>query len=47
MWSMFRPIETPIGDPQNEFTAARAPTIPYESELQVPVNHYFSNKFER
>ena len=32
---------------QNEFTVARAPIVPDESEVQLPVNHEFSDIFER
>ena len=41
------PIETPVMDPQNEFIQSRAPTIPYYSEVLVPENHEFGDKFER
>ena len=31
----------------NEFTGARAPTVPYNSDVQVTVQHDFSETFER
>ena len=34
-------------DPQNEFTATRAPTVPYDSELQVPVKHEVGETIDR
>ena len=42
-----RLIKTPVVEPQNEFTGARAPTVPYGSDVQVPVKYDFSEKFER
>ena len=32
---------------QNEFTVAREPIVPDESEVQFPVNHELSEIFER
>ena len=34
-------------EPQNEFTVARAPIVPDESEVQLPVKHEFSEIFGR
>ena len=34
-------------EPQNEFTVARAPIVPDESEVQLPVKHEFSEIFEK
>ena len=34
-------------DPKNYFTGARAPTLPADRELQVPLKHDFSETFER
>ena len=34
-------------EPQNEFAMVRAPSFPYNSKVQVPVNHDFSEKFDR
>ena len=45
MWRLLRPIETPVVEPQNEFTVARAPTVSDDSEVQVPVKHNFSDTF--
>ena len=42
-----RLIKTPVVEPQNEFAAARAPKVTDDSEVQVPVKHEFSEKFER
>ena len=47
MWHTLIPIDTPVMEPQNEFTGAGAPTVPDDSDVQVPVKHYFSNTFER
>ena len=46
-WRLLRPIDTPAVEPQNEFTGDRAPSVPYYSDVQVPVKHDFSNTFER
>ena len=46
-WRLLRPIDTPVVEPQNEFTGARAPTVPDDSDVQVPVKHDFSEAFER
>ena len=46
-WGGLRLIKTHVVDPQNEFTAARAPTFPENSEVQVTVEHDFSDTFER
>ena len=40
------PIETTVMEPQNEFIQYRAPKTPYCSEVLVPENHEFSDKFE-
>ena len=34
-------------EPQNEFTVARAPIVPDESEVQFPVKHEFNEIFEK
>ena len=34
-------------DPHNEFKVSRAPTVTYDSEVQVQVKNYFSETFER
>ena len=47
MWHSLILIETPVVEPQNYFTVYRTPTVPDDSELQVPVNHEFSETFER
>ena len=46
-WNLLRPIDTPVMGHQNKFSVARAPTVPDESEVQVPLNHDFSDTFER
>ena len=56
LWSILRKrrrekilivIDTVVVDPQNEFSGDRAPTAPDDSAVQVPVNHDFSDIFER
>ena len=47
MWCFLRPIDISVIEPQNEFTGDRAPSVPYYSDVQVPVKHDFSNTFER
>ena len=47
MWRLLRPIDTAMVDSQNEFKEAREPTVPYESDVQVPVKHDFSETFYR
>ena len=42
MWRLIRLIEKPVVEPQNEFTVDRLPTVPYCSEVKVPVKHDFS-----
>ena len=42
MWRLIRLIEKPVVEPQNEFAVARLPTVPYYSEVKVPVKHEFS-----
>ena len=44
-WRLLRPIDTAVVEPQNEFAGARAPTVPYDSAVQVPIKHDFSDKF--
>ena len=39
MWRLIRTIDTAVVEPQNEFTEARAPIVPDDSGLQVPVKH--------
>ena len=46
-WRFLRPIKTPVVEPQNGFTVARAPKVPDESEVRVTVNHDFSETFEK
>ena len=46
MWSLLIPIDTDVVEPQNEFTGARSPTVPYDSGVQVPVKHNVNEKFE-
>ena len=45
-WRSLRPIDTPVVEPQNEFAGARSPTVPDDSDVQVPVNHEFSETFQ-
>ena len=45
LWSVLRPIETSVVDTYNEVSAAMAPTVPHESEVQVPLKHDFSEIF--
>ena len=47
MWRSLRPIDTPVVEPQNEFAGARSPTVPDDSDVQVPVKHDFSGPFFR
>ena len=46
-WRLLRPIDTAVGDPHNELSGARALTVPYDMEVQVLVNHDFSETFYR
>ena len=46
-WSLLGPIDTAVVEPQNEFAGARAPTVPDDSEVQMPVKHDFSEIFAR
>ena len=34
-WHSLKPINTPVVEPQNEFSGARAVTFPYDSDVQV------------
>ena len=45
MWHLLRLIDTPVAEPQNEFTLARAPTVIYDSEVPVTMNHEFNETF--
>ena len=47
MWLLIIPIDTSMVYPHNEFTGAKAPKVPDESDVQVPVNHDFCETFER
>ena len=46
-WRTLRLIFIPVVDPNNAFAADRAPTVPYDSVVQVPVNREFSETFYR
>ena len=46
-WRFLRPIKTPVLEPQNGFTVARASKVPDESEVRVTVNHDFSETFDK
>ena len=46
MWHLLRLIDTPVAEPQNEFTLARAPTVIYDSEVPVTMNHEFNETFQ-
>ena len=39
-------IKTPVVEPQNEFTVTRAPIVPDEIEVQLPVKFEFSEIFD-
>ena len=47
MWCALRPTKTTVVEPQNKFAADRAPIVPDNSEVHVPVKHYFSETFGR
>ena len=44
---LLRPINTAVVEPQKKFAGAWAPTVPYDSDVEVPVKHDFSETFER
>ena len=46
-WRFLRPINIAVVYPRNEFSGARSPRVPYDSEVQVLVKHDFSETFER
>ena len=39
MWILLIPINIDLLDPHKILSGARAPTVPDESEVQVPVKH--------
>ena len=45
MWLLLIPIVTDVVDPHNLLSWYRAPTVPDESNAQVPVKHDFSEIF--
>ena len=47
MWISLRLVDTAVVGHHNEFTGDRSQTVPYDSYVQVPVNHDFGEKFER
>ena len=46
-WRWVVMINTDVVDPQNEFSGYMSLTVPYGSDVQVPVKHEFSETFER
>ena len=47
MWCLLRPLNSAVVGPQNEFTGSRAPSIPYDIDVQVVVKRDFSERFDR
>ena len=45
IWRLLRPINTVVVDPQNKITGVQSPTTTYNSDVQVPVKHDFSETF--
>ena len=46
-WGLIIPINIDMVEPQNEFAEDRVPTVPYYSEVQVPLKHDFNDTYER
>ena len=46
-WHTLRPIKNSVVEPQSELSQDKASTVPFESEVQFPVNHDFSDTFKR
>ena len=47
IWRLLRTINKAVVQPQNELSGARSPIVPYAGDVQVAVNHDFSETFER
>ena len=46
-WHALRPIKNSVVEPQSELSQDKASKVPFESEVQFPVNHELSEIFER
>ena len=46
-WKFLRLINTDVVEPHNEFSGARAPPVPYGSDVQVSGKHESSDTFDR
>ena len=46
IWRLLIPTNTALLEPQKNLSGARAPTVPHDSEVQVPVKHEFREVFE-
>ena len=47
IWLLLRPIDTAVVEHNNEFKGSRLTTVSYDSDIQVPAKHEFSETFER
>ena len=47
MWRLLIPTNTDLLEPHKNLSGARSPTVPNDSEVQVPVKHDFREVFER
>ena len=47
MWRLLKTTNTAVVEPQKQFSGAKAPTILYESGVQVTAKHDFGETFDQ